>query len=211
MRCPKMTPKHISRRRERQKSRGRKEEMRKRAAASSGRQDAESGGGGMERRGKDGFFGRWGEVWVEEEEWRRRREKGRKEGRRTVARSLLLLLRPSAPPQKNDCCRLQCRPTVKTPKRAYIPEMGLAPESGFTLYPSFLSSLFSAPRGGECPACTPATNGYVGRCNAFLLGEKWGYERASLMCSPLPFPPPVQLPLPLPPSSHVNGGREIAG
>ena len=72
--------------------------MRKRAAASSGRQDAESGGWGMERRGKDGFFGRWVEVWAEEEEWRRRRrEKGRK---KNCCSFIAVAVAPVRPPPK---------------------------------------------------------------------------------------------------------------
>ncbi len=195
MRCPKMTPKHISRRRERQKSRGRKEGRNEEASGGVfGAAGCGKWGRGDGKKRKRWVFGRWGEVWAEEEEWRRRREKGRKEGRRTVARSLLLLLRPSAPPKKNDCCRLQCRPTVKTPKRAYTPEMGLAPVSGFTLYPSFLSSLFFAPPG--CPACTLA--GYKRLCGSlqhfFYSGKK---EDMSVRRQCAPSPP--------------NGGRELEG
>ncbi len=121
------------------------------------------------------------------------RKEGRKEEELLLVHCCCCCARPP-PPKKNDCCRLQCRPTVKTPKRAYIPEMGLAPESGFTLYPSFLSSLFFAPPG--CPACTLA--GYKRLCGSlqhfFYSGKK---EDMSVRRQCAPSPP--------------NGGRELEG
>ncbi len=158
--------------------------MRKRAAASSGRQDAESGGGGMERRGKDGFLG------VGARCGRRRKSGGgggRKEGRKEE--ELLLVhcccccARPP-PPKKTTVAGCSADRPSKPQKGRTPPKWVLLQcrDSPFT-HPSFLP--FFSPRWGV-PHLHP---GYKRLCGSlqhfFLLREKGGYERASLMLPPL--------------------------
>ena len=76
----------------------------------------------------------------------------RKEGRKKNCCSFIAVaVAPVRPPPKKRLLPAAVPTDRQNPKKGVHPEMGLAPESGFTLYPSFLSSLLRPAGGGDAP------------------------------------------------------------